>query len=333
MESKIYERQIIKQSLSHRVVDEQQIQRHFKSSEISELYKFNPGTNEKPKLPNVPKDVLLADVFIEYKDLIMSYHEHDSLLESRPEEELTEEERKAAWDEYELEKERGHLPASNPEMLNIQYQGQFNQFNNYNLNSGNSVFDSQMNAMQRMSNIFNDNNGSFSSTSMFNQSLFSLIYQNKNSILNSMLNSNNDEAQRQYNQLVQSFVANASFPNAINIAPGFTACININTIISYEGKDLSYFENDFFKSYQNCGLSQTLDTATISSYMFSYLEKCISFANGFQTKMKVKLSLVIFCKVFFKINVNLYYYFFSKCTDQMLVIVLFFIVCLKVEKR
>ncbi len=38
------------------------------------------------------------------KKWIVGYHEHDSLLETRPEEDLTEEERKAAWEDYEQEK-------------------------------------------------------------------------------------------------------------------------------------------------------------------------------------------------------------------------------------
>lgn len=41
------------------------------------------------------------------KDQIVCYHEHDSLLDHKEEEELSEEERKAAWAEYEAEKKVG----------------------------------------------------------------------------------------------------------------------------------------------------------------------------------------------------------------------------------
>jgi transcriptional regulator ATRX len=47
---------------------------------------------------------MLAELLVKFKDWIVQYHEHDSLLENKIEEELSEEERKAAWEEYEQEK-------------------------------------------------------------------------------------------------------------------------------------------------------------------------------------------------------------------------------------
>ena len=55
------------------------------------------------------QDRLLADLLLsEKKQWIVRYHEHDSLLENKVCEDLTEEERKAAWEEYEDEKKRGY---------------------------------------------------------------------------------------------------------------------------------------------------------------------------------------------------------------------------------
>ena len=113
MENRIYDRQIVKQALAMRVVDDQQIVRHFKENEIAELYKFEPEP-ETEQIPLVPKDKLLADILRSEKTskLVVNYHEHDSLLENRPEEDLPDEERNAAWKEYEderkLEEERQH---------------------------------------------------------------------------------------------------------------------------------------------------------------------------------------------------------------------------------
>ncbi|KAM9325604.1 transcriptional regulator ATRX [Gastrophryne carolinensis] len=112
MEEKIYDRQVTKQSLSFRVVDQQQIERHFTMNELTELYAFEPDmlddtSSEKKKkreTPKLPKDTVLAELLQISKENIVTYHEHDSLLDHKEEEELTEEERKSAWAEYEAEK-------------------------------------------------------------------------------------------------------------------------------------------------------------------------------------------------------------------------------------
>ncbi|XP_066504540.1 transcriptional regulator ATRX isoform X2 [Hoplias malabaricus] len=111
MEEKIYDRQVTKQSLSFRVVDQQQIERHFTMNELTELYTFEPDQLDDPSekkskraTPMLPKDPFLAELLHSFKDQIVGYHEHDSLLDHKEEEALSEEERKAAWAEYEAEK-------------------------------------------------------------------------------------------------------------------------------------------------------------------------------------------------------------------------------------
>nr|XP_006823737.1 PREDICTED: transcriptional regulator ATRX-like [Saccoglossus kowalevskii] len=119
MEEKIYERQVTKQSLSRRVVDQFQIERHFTSSDLAELYNFNPDVYDPDKnqpTPMLPKDFILAELLSKRKEWIVKFHEHDSLLENIESEELDEEERKTAWAEYEAEKEGRSLYQHVPEV-------------------------------------------------------------------------------------------------------------------------------------------------------------------------------------------------------------------------
>ena len=101
MEEKIYQRQVVKQSLSQRVIDDHQLDRHFTQNDIKELYKF-----QLEQLPDaqttltplnfsypIPKDHLLLDILYEHNRWIHSYHSHDSLLENKIDESLTAEER------------------------------------------------------------------------------------------------------------------------------------------------------------------------------------------------------------------------------------------------
>ena len=107
MEEKIYNRQVHKQSLSLRVIDEHQLDRHFKSNELTELYEHKPDSKEETELKDYipPDDNLLADILKSSNKWISKYHEHDSLLVNRLDEGLSELDRINAWQEYENEKQ------------------------------------------------------------------------------------------------------------------------------------------------------------------------------------------------------------------------------------
>ena len=60
MEEKIYERQVTKETLAQRVIDENQIDRHFNASDLKELYIFKPARLDDPEekkrpVPKMPK--------------------------------------------------------------------------------------------------------------------------------------------------------------------------------------------------------------------------------------------------------------------------------------
>ncbi|KAH8382793.1 hypothetical protein KR009_005281 [Drosophila setifemur] len=106
MEQKVYERQVAKQATAKRVIDEQQISRHYNQTDLMELYTYELKPSAEREMPLLPKDRLFAELLTEHERLIFKYHEHDSLLEQEEHENLTEEERKSAWAEYEAEKTR-----------------------------------------------------------------------------------------------------------------------------------------------------------------------------------------------------------------------------------
>lgn len=60
-----------------------------------------PKQSERP-YPLLPKDTILAHL-LRQSELVYKYHEHDSLLENKVEQELSEQEKADAWDTYERE--------------------------------------------------------------------------------------------------------------------------------------------------------------------------------------------------------------------------------------
>lgn len=105
MEEVIYQRSVTKLAIAGRVVDEHQITRHYKSNELQEVYKLNLNYDEpRPRL-KPPLDEILAKLLLTLPNDIFKYHEHQSLLENLPDEELNEDEMKLAWEEFTKERE------------------------------------------------------------------------------------------------------------------------------------------------------------------------------------------------------------------------------------
>lgn len=106
MEEKVYSRSVTKQALSYRVVDEQQIDRHYNMAELGELYCLSmPDFNKRP-VPIRPADRLLATLVHNLPNIIFKYHVHDSLLENKPEQHLSEADKREAWLEYERQENK-----------------------------------------------------------------------------------------------------------------------------------------------------------------------------------------------------------------------------------
>ena len=96
MEAKVYKRQVQKQSLSRRVVDEHSVVRHYKAQELEEMYKLDADYGEledrdfeldfAPVLEAKPDDLLsgvLLSLMNQRRDgqVVLGLHEHDDLLE------------------------------------------------------------------------------------------------------------------------------------------------------------------------------------------------------------------------------------------------------------
>uniref|UniRef100_A0A336KEU9 CSON000136 protein n=1 Tax=Culicoides sonorensis TaxID=179676 RepID=A0A336KEU9_CULSO len=154
MEEKVYSRSVTKQAMSNRVVDEQQVDRHFSYGELAELYTLTDYDIDKRPVPDVPVDQILRKLLRMCPKFIYKYHEHDSLLASNDDENLSEAEKLEAWNQYiqeEKQKEMSlnvnqnpyaHLSAgpyqSHQEMLK-QYTANLMNLSSYHL------FNSQLN--------------------------------------------------------------------------------------------------------------------------------------------------------------------------------------------
>ncbi|KAL1392838.1 hypothetical protein pipiens_012187 [Culex pipiens pipiens] len=111
MEEKVYSRSVTKQAMSFRVVDEQQIDRHYSFSELAELYNLSKVEDQVRETPILPADDVLAYLLRNLPKSAFKYHVHDSLLENKPEQDLSEEEKNEAWAAYEREIQNNEKPS------------------------------------------------------------------------------------------------------------------------------------------------------------------------------------------------------------------------------
>lgn len=102
MEEKIYDRQVSKLSIAKRVIDEHQIDRHYKEEDLQQLYCVeNLDPPSYRRAPKVTNDNLLNKLLQNHRSIIFKHHDHDSLFENITEETLTDQEIGDVWEEFE----------------------------------------------------------------------------------------------------------------------------------------------------------------------------------------------------------------------------------------
>ncbi|XP_076267003.1 uncharacterized protein LOC143200458 isoform X1 [Rhynchophorus ferrugineus] len=124
MEERRYKRQVTKLAVSHRVVDKYQVRRHYNMNDFQEMYSVRPSFGDIRPLPNVPDDKILAKLVQKFS-FLYKWHEHQKLLANQPEEDLNEQEKNAAWEEFN-KKDDGQpepvvQPVSAPDPLSSAY--------------------------------------------------------------------------------------------------------------------------------------------------------------------------------------------------------------------
>lgn len=198
-----------------------------------------PEMSERPT-PNVPRDDVLAFMLMKFPHMVYKYHEHDSLLENKGEEELSEQEKNDAWTAYEMDVKRKNEsnmgPYNNSFGMLPNYSGigtyANSLFNNYNNLSGVSGLNYPYNMYGQYANpyaseynqmrfsdfsAFYNNLMNVGSTSMtnYNQSNSNLMSPNHSTSVSSpppIMNMNNFPSSRNW---MQSNASSSSLANSL----------------------------------------------------------------------------------------------------------------------
>lgn len=111
MEEKVYKQQIIKLAMAKRVVDEEQVQRHYIETDVHRMYKFDdkPNDFDLDLDSQMPDDDLIAMVIRKHHTYITSFENHDALLENQTQEVLSKDEVDAAWKEFKENRQKAEM--------------------------------------------------------------------------------------------------------------------------------------------------------------------------------------------------------------------------------
>lgn len=101
MEEKIYERNFVRPSFSYRTDSRNRVPKHLTGRDISELYTFVPKQEKSALFTRLQDDVFSSIINSDY---IASFHECDTPRYCHIAHELSENERKAAWEEYRVDR-------------------------------------------------------------------------------------------------------------------------------------------------------------------------------------------------------------------------------------
>lgn len=177
MEKKIYDRQISKQTMSDRVIDEIQSENHFTRTEVEKLIHYVKEDEPAADLSNLPAkydDRVLINACLKHACVITKEpYTHESLLIDKKEYQLSEREKAMAFKEYQHDKK--YFPYSKPSSYSAYYlqrypistQMQQQQQVNYNtqsIQSSNLVHQS-MSSMNLTSSVTCSSSSSLSSAS------------------------------------------------------------------------------------------------------------------------------------------------------------------------
>lgn len=209
-----------------------------------------PSMAERPT-PNVPKDDLLAHLLMKFPHMVYKYHEHDSLLESKSEEELSEQEKNDAWAAYEADvkrKNESNLGPYNAFGMGANYPGfgsyQNSLFNNYNNFSG-------VNGLNYPYNMYNQYNPYDNNQWRFND--YSAFYNNLMNVTGTSMN-------------------NYNASNSSLISPNHSSSVSSPPPINYTSSRNWMQSNASSSNYANNFLSSlTQSPASSPSNLQSYL--------------------------------------------------------------